>query len=238
MKLSHLVIRWFRVVSPPAWAVALALAGYFTIEGLHQWMLAIHAEEESRMFGQASAAAVALLTAGYALFRGMAFHPASREEYLAWLTLTPWRFPKPLPLGPVQVVAQDFVVLALFELLLLDAPLDMLLLIPAVFFFVLAGCWAWWVWITGSRSAAYKTGFALGTTMWVSSFSYYAGGVCLIASYVVAVRCLHQSFATFPWASYNARQQRKRQLRSHARKTQGATSEFATWGLAFDVLSP
>lgn len=238
MKLGHLFIRWFRVVSPPAWTIGLALAFYFAIEGLHQFTLALHAEAESRRLGQASAAVVASLTAAYALFRGIAFHPASRDEYLAWLALTPWRFPKPLPLGPVQVVAQDLVVLVLFEILLLDAPLDMRLLVPAIFLFVLTSCWALWLWATGSRSAAYEMGYALGATLWVSSWSYLAGGVCVLVTYVFSIRRLRESFATFPWASYTVRRQRNRQLRSRARKSQGAISEFATWGWAFDVLSP
>ena len=237
MKRGHLVISWFRVVSPPAWTV-FALTIYAIVEGLHQFTLALDAKEESRMLGQASAAAVASLTAAYALFRGIAFHPAAREEYLAWLALTPWRFPKPLPLGPVHVVAQDLVVLALFEILLLDAALEMRLLVPAIFFFVLTGCWAFWVGTTGSRTAAYEIGYALGATLWISSSFYLAAGVCLIATYVLAIRRLRQSFENFPWASYRAWRQRNRLLRSSPRKTQGAVSEFASWGYAFDVLSP
>lgn len=50
-------------------------------------------------------------------FRVGAFHPLYRPGYLQWLQTTAWDGRKPLPLGPVQLVAQDLVLLAVLVLL-------------------------------------------------------------------------------------------------------------------------
>jgi hypothetical protein len=163
------------------------------------------------------------------LFRGIAFHPASREEYWSWLARTPWRYPKPLPYGPVHVVAQDLFVLALFEVLLLDAGIGMRLLIPAVFLFLVSSCWALLVWSTASRSAAYGMGYALGATLWVASVSTVAAGICLVLTYAFSLHQLRRSFATFPWAPNLARRKSK---------TPVARFKLTNWGWSFDVLSP
>jgi hypothetical protein len=231
-------VRWIRVVSPPAWAVILALLSYLVMEGLHQAMLVIGAHEESLKFTQASAGVVIAMTVAYALFRGTAFHPASQGDYWTWLALTPWRDPQPLPMGPVYVVAQDLAVLALFELLLLDAPLDIHLLLPAVFFFVLTGCWAAWIWYTDRRSAAYEIGYALGATTWFASWSLAVAGVCLIATYVLAHRRFRQSFASFPWEPFHTRRQQQRQVRLQQQRMAGSFSSLVIWGWTYDVLSP
>lgn len=237
LKLVGHIVRWIRVVSPPAWAVILALLSYLVIEGLHQAMLVIGAHEESLKFTQASAGVVIAITAAYAIFRGVAFHPASQGDYWKWLALTPWRDPQPLPLGPVYVVAQDLVILALFELLLLDAPLDLHLLLPAAFLFVLTGCWAAWIWYTDRRSAAYEIGYALGATMWVASWSLLVACVGLVATYLLAHHRFRQSFASFPWEPFRARRQQQRQSGLQQR-TQGSISSLAVWGWTYDVLSP
>jgi len=238
MKLARRLVRWFRVVSPPAWAVVLALFVQLSFEALYRFTLGLNDDEVARTLGQASDATVVGLTFAYALFRGLAFHPALQADYLAWLALTPWRSPKPLPLGPVHVLAQDLVVLCLLEVLLLDAPFGFRPLLPAIFFFVLAGCWAVFVWSTGPRSAAYEVGYALGAALWVASFSYVGGGACLVVTWFLALHRFLQSFAMFPWETFRARRQRERERRSRPHKGQGLTSEHTTWGWAFDVLSP
>ena len=46
----------------------------------------------------------------YGQYRVIAFHPLWRREYFAWLRETPWHRSRPLPLGPVHLVAQDVVI--------------------------------------------------------------------------------------------------------------------------------
>src|SRR5438046_2314432 len=47
----------------------------------------------------------------FAAFRLWRFHPACNTSYAWWLSLTPWTADKPLPMGPVQLVWQDALVL-------------------------------------------------------------------------------------------------------------------------------
>jgi hypothetical protein len=55
--------------------------------------------------------------ATYAMFRVVRFHPAVRSDYRKWLEQTPWRYGLPLPLGPVHLIVQDVLVVALLTLL-------------------------------------------------------------------------------------------------------------------------
>jgi hypothetical protein len=53
-------------------------------------------------------------TAGvYGFFRGTYFHPVENRAYGRWLKLSPWRHPDPLPLGPLHLVWQDALIVAL-----------------------------------------------------------------------------------------------------------------------------
>jgi hypothetical protein len=49
----------------------------------------------------------------YALYRIFRFHPVANTAYANWLRNSPWTASKPLPLGPVQLVWQDAVVIGL-----------------------------------------------------------------------------------------------------------------------------
>lgn len=53
----------------------------------------------------------------YGFLRGAAFHPLQRPGYFNWLKTTPWTNERPLPVGPVHLVAQDTVILSAFTLL-------------------------------------------------------------------------------------------------------------------------
>jgi hypothetical protein len=43
----------------------------------------------------------------YAAFRAIYFHPVENRRYGNWLADSPWKYPQPLPLGPLQLVWQD-----------------------------------------------------------------------------------------------------------------------------------
>lgn len=48
----------------------------------------------------------------YGLYRSIAFHPVWRAPYRNWLAVSPWRPGLPLPLGPVHLVWQDALFMA------------------------------------------------------------------------------------------------------------------------------
>ena len=55
-------------------------------------------------------------------YRVVAFHPTLRGDYFEWLKLTPWTVQKPLPLGPIELVPEDALVMGGLLLLSLTQP--------------------------------------------------------------------------------------------------------------------
>ncbi len=76
-----------------------------------------------------------VLAAAYGLFRGRRPHPLNHSSYGTWLAQTPWRWGQPPPLGPIQLVWQDAVVLGSMMVLSLLPPMREFspLFIPAAF---------------------------------------------------------------------------------------------------------
>jgi hypothetical protein len=56
---------------------------------------------------------MAIALAGIATWRAWAFNPALNGRYFQWLRTTPWTAPRPLPMGPVHLLWQDAVWVAL-----------------------------------------------------------------------------------------------------------------------------
>ena len=142
--------KWFRVVLPK-YFLGSAIIGYvilvvFSI-GFHSLFLRdLLYLEELFKFPLAMNAGISLLCGlafMYGVFRIGFCHPVFRKEYRAWLHRTPWQFGLPLPAGPVQLVLQDFFIVAVltgFSLLHKDVPIT---LIPGLFltsYLVVATC--------------------------------------------------------------------------------------------------
>jgi hypothetical protein len=72
-------------------------------------LVSLLAEPQSAML---TAATPILFAAVYGFYRVQAFHPVFVPAYREWLATTPWTPAKPLPLGPVQLVGADVVLLA------------------------------------------------------------------------------------------------------------------------------
>jgi len=236
MKFSHRVIRWFALVMPPAWAVVSGLTTYGAVQGLLYRTYSMYPHGDTQALHRPGYLVVMAMVICYTLFRGFAFHPAYREEYLKWLGLTPWRHPTPLPLGPVHAVWQDLIILVVFEMMVWGMSLGMKLAIPVAFLFGLAMCLALSLWITGYRAYCYQVAYALAATVWIASVSPLLAGICLLATYALAWRRLNQSFATFPWGESSA--SRARVMQSLATKSSKKASSRADWGWTYDVLSP
>ncbi len=64
-------------------------------------------EETDSAFAAVPPLALLLGAAAYGGYRVARFHPLLREGYYDWLAMTPWKYPKPLPLGPVHLCWQD-----------------------------------------------------------------------------------------------------------------------------------
>jgi hypothetical protein len=134
----------------------------------------------------------------YGPYRVGAFHPGLRPGYRAWLTTTPWTSRKPLPLGPVHLVLQDVVLLALGTVLTGWEMPQKAAILPLIF---LAGyltvlglslartetaLWAWAVW------------FGLGLVVRLLP-NLLAALAAAGVTYVVAYVGLRRSLTHFPW---------------------------------------
>jgi len=117
---------WMKVVLPPSWYIGAFAAVYVLVECFS--LLLCWAVGPTRFLAgvlHGSPAGGSLLVAAsmcYGAFRAVAFSPVFRPGYRKWLGLTPWAAEMPLPLGPVHLVWQDLVVLALLGVLVARHP--------------------------------------------------------------------------------------------------------------------
>src|SRR5262249_12737878 len=142
--------------------------------------------------------ALGLFAAGYGIYRAIRFHPAARPDYAAWLARTPWTPARPLPDGPVLLVAPDAFVLAVFL-----GPVWLVFgreawpVVPAfalAYLLVLASL----LYKTGGRAAAYLSWFGVGGAVLLGHLPAAVLGLA-VATYAVAAVGFRRSLDRFPW---------------------------------------
>ncbi|NQT12930.1 MAG: hypothetical protein HQ582_09280 [Planctomycetes bacterium] len=190
--------RWMREVLPPGWAIAIALLFYLFAEAWYLWWRWwVGIPEACEPILRLRDGYVGLTCALYGVFRVCAFHPAFRPRYRQWLSLTPWTSEKPLPLGPIHLVAQDLVVLLVALLLLHDSPIG-LVLVPSAFLgaYLIAACLA--LLLTDIWKTAYALAFGIGLAARLANQPVVS--ICALAAlYPLAYFGLRRSLAHFPW---------------------------------------
>jgi hypothetical protein len=106
-----------RVVLPADWSVIVffvALGAAYVIADISSRLGATDAREGFETF---RTLLVWSTTIAYALFRALYFNPVENRAYGGWLKVLPWRYPDPLPLGPLTLVWQDVVIVAVLTAL-------------------------------------------------------------------------------------------------------------------------
>jgi hypothetical protein len=134
----------------------------------------------------------------YGVYRIWAFHPVLRPGYRAWLTSTPWTAARPLPLGPVHLVPQDVLLLAITFALAWPAH-GMTSLEPIkAFCFVYVMTLALALACTRESTAAFLTAFGGGgiVSVWSNQLSFFAVAAL---TYLIAIVGLERSYRRFPW---------------------------------------
>jgi hypothetical protein len=196
---------WLGEVWPPAWVFVLFCAGCVAMvawmppyayyaSGTFMWS---ETRELSRM---TLTFAPILAMALYALYRVWGFHPALRPDgYGCWLQLTPWNAELPLPFGPVSLVAQDVLLLAI-------GTVPAMLVFPSFTFtglrvfalvYLLGLLYA--LFSTRQWAAAYAVSFGTGAMIYVWPVEWmYFGAAAL--TYAVAYVGLQRSYRAFPWS--------------------------------------
>jgi hypothetical protein len=144
-----------------------------------------------------------LAAVAYGVYRVVAFHPVFRDAYRAWLESTPWTHHKALPLGPVELVWQDGLVVG--ALILLCATQRVPFAVQLLCSFLLAHIILLSVSfvMTGDWVFAYATAFMLGLAVWF----WHRPPACAFALagvYVFAYEGLRRALAQFPWVKRKA----------------------------------
>jgi hypothetical protein len=108
---------WLRVVLPADWTIFIffgLLGGAYLVTYARSWLDDSDAWESLDTF---RILLVGFTAAIYGFFRAIYFHPAENRHYGRWLKASPWRLPDPLPLGPLNLVWQDALIVALLTAL-------------------------------------------------------------------------------------------------------------------------
>jgi hypothetical protein len=140
----------------------------------------------------------------YGIYRAVAFHPFFRPGYRKWLETTPWRWGKPLPVGPAHPVVEDAVIVAAAGLpawLLGDAqPIASYAVALVGYLVPLSSTFA----KTGAWGFQFPILFGLGLALLLCRDrpAYY--GAAVLASYLIAMVGLRRSLRRWPWAEIQA----------------------------------
>lgn len=190
------MIAWLRVVFTSSEILVMFLLVYGGVESL--------ALSTELQFGfrlpdpRPSLAILRLAAIAYAIHRVLWFHPILRADYRQWLATTPWTRHKPLPLGPVHLVAQDVVLLA--GIFLLTWPVHGVHLVSVfqcflIFYLLALGCS---LLLTGNRLFTYAVGFGAGLMAHLVT-APALGLAAGIASYGIGYVGFRHSLKRFPW---------------------------------------
>lgn len=189
------VVQWLRVAAPPRWIV-IPLLPVFAFElvyafgvwkGFGRW-------DESLLKRD-----VVLLLAAMSLGfrRAYDFHPLYHQGYRNWLRMTPWTSRVPLPVGPIHLVPQDALWLAVI-LLLWHSPQVSRLYLPLCFAVPYLAVVASSCLTTGVMGVACLIAFGLGEVLrqWYDPVRALSVAFWL---YLAAWLGIRRSLALFPW---------------------------------------
>lgn len=106
--------KWMRVISPAEYLVLAIVACAALVYGLGVAQESLGARQPWESTSALSELLIFIAVVAYVAIRVLYFHPGANLDYGKWLANTPWRYPQPLPLGPLSLVWQDAVVVAIF----------------------------------------------------------------------------------------------------------------------------
>ncbi len=187
---------WLSKVWPP-WPYLVAAAIVLTlIEGVRLWCDQIGAMHS---LGEIRDGCLVLLSLFYAGYRVAAFHPMLLPDYREWLMRTPWRWPRPLPFGPLHLVPQD---LSLLGVLISIQQFGGVLSphnVPLAFLSFYSAGIAVATWRTGACGWAYLVAGLLGVPLLLSSRPVESLLAVLVVT-IVAIIAAQVTLARFPWS--------------------------------------
>lgn len=191
------LVRWMRVVVPEGVILSVAVAGVVIIDTL-AWLSTLRGQiPDPEIPAGFRILLLTLCSVAFGAWRVIGFHPALNVDYRRWLELSPWKPGRPLPAGPLWLVPQDLVVIAILmalshdtTILLLAIPIAMLAayLVSMAAINRLIGLWPY----------AYLVAFGLFSIPLVHTQLEYVLAI-EIACYVVTAWSIRRGLRTFPW---------------------------------------
>ncbi len=226
MKLTRLFLNWMRQVLPRDTIVAAAAAIVIFLD-LAQLLLVLRfgaAEEE--FFQRVRLIVQILVIFFYAGHRVNTFHPANNVDYRQWLEMSPWTPRQPLPMGPVHLMPQDLLLVAV-SMAVVRIPDDRVLYLPVVFLTTYGFAMAVTVWMTGQKVWAYLLALVLGGVLLMIQRPGEALMVAATGTFL-SLFALRGSLRAFPWKLPRYLESRDWKKMAKERRT----------GWPFDVLAP
>jgi hypothetical protein len=196
------MIRRLREVWPPWPVLVMGVVVMGTYQLLFLWMewlenqpLFAAPKPEAQRILTAVLGVVVVLYAGYRLFT---CHPALRTGYYHWLRGTPWTSRLALPLGPIHLVWQDLLALAVVMAIGWPRLEWQTLVVLAVFLFAYLLILGGMHYLAGAKGWAFAVGFGIGfMVLYLRDPVPFA--VAAAGTYVIAYLGLRGSLAAFPW---------------------------------------
>jgi hypothetical protein len=235
--LVHKLHTWLRQAAPPDEALALVACGLVAYEvfvlavvglsGTWEIMAIAHGPRDIALF---------VVAAVYGIWRVTGKHPACGGEYLRFLARTPWRRGQPLPLGPVHLVLQDFLLLGVLMACGAFAPARPPPALVGAFLFGYLAAFSYLLGATGRVWSFYAIWFGLGLAIRLAWMSGVAPLVVLAATYLVAWGAYWRSLRDFPWQQALADYRNRPKLRVEGLKA--ASSGQASGEAETEILPP
>ena len=143
--------------------------------------------------------ALLLISAAYyGIHRAVSLHPYYRQDYRKWLERTPWDVDKSLPMGPIELIWEDGLVLGVLILANLCLPVHHSVRILNMFLIAHSILLTFPLWHTGAGAIGYLCAFGtlLAVRTWARPWVCFAVAASV---YLLAYEGLWQSLARFPW---------------------------------------
>jgi hypothetical protein len=184
----------------PWWMLPAMIVGYLMIEAPYVWLIWYEGVPIAQAGELARTRDGLLFMAAlfYGGYRVLSYHPLYWTEYGRWLARTPWRAPKPLPLGPLHIALRDVALVAAM-MLLMHNPYFNVIYVPFCFLLGYLALLCASYWQTGTMAQGYVIAFGLGLALRLVRLPWIGLGV-LAALYPVAILATRQSLNGFPWS--------------------------------------
>jgi hypothetical protein len=198
MKNLRKIVRWWRFVlpSPLLFLPIMILIGSLEIANI-LFLKPLNIPDLDSIIMTIRLEFSGFLCVIFGFLRVINFHPWFQRSYRQWLAATPWSPGKPLPLGPIHLIVQDFVILGLVYWYVSASPYALPVVVMAFlgpyliilgYSFFCAGVWPF----------GYALTFGLGMVGLLAE-RLEAATFAMLGCYTIAFFGIRAMLSKFPW---------------------------------------